>query len=139
FNGTATDDFSTVYNALSRAFTGLPVYDQAYNHVDPLYLYNPGATLLLMPMAAIDDFEVARYLFITVNSLAIVAALALLTHLVGQSLRGPVLPASFAVAYSTESVINTLTFSNINGRSEEHTSELQSRIDLVCRLRLERR
>ena len=115
FNGTATDDFSTVYNALSRAFTGLPVYDQAYNHVDPLYLYNPGATLLLMPMAAIDDFEVARYLFITVNRLAVVAALALLTHLVGQSLRGPVLPTSIAVAFSTESVINTLTFSNING------------------------
>ena len=25
FNGTATDDFTTVYNALSRALTGLPV------------------------------------------------------------------------------------------------------------------
>src|SRR5699024_324540 len=115
FNGTATDDFSTVYNALSRAFTGLPVYDQAYNHVDPLYLYNPGATLLLMPMTAIEDVEVVRYLFITVNSLAVVAALALLTHLVVQSLLAPVLPTSIAGVYSTESVINTLSFSNING------------------------
>src|SRR5699024_11732041 len=59
FNGTATDDFTTVYNALSRALTGLPVYDQAYHHVDP--------------------------------------------------------------------------------RSEEHTSELQSRFDLVCRLLLEKK
>mgnify|MGYP002265064284 CR=1 FL=1 len=28
---------------------------------------------------------------------------------------------------------------NINGRSEEHTSELQSRFDLVCRLLLEKK
>src|SRR2546421_6157214 len=28
---------------------------------------------------------------------------------------------------------------NINGRSEEHTSELQSRSDLVCRLLLEKK
>src|SRR5207247_7930744 len=27
----------------------------------------------------------------------------------------------------------------INGRSEEHTSELQSRVDLVCRLLLEKK
>src|SRR5690625_3566322 len=115
FNDTATDDFTTVYNALSRALTGLPVYDQAYHHVDPLYLYNPGATLLLLPMGLVDNFDAVRYAFIIVNSLAIILALALLTRLVGQSLRGPVWPVAIAIGFSTESVINTLTFSNING------------------------
>ena len=115
FNGTATDDFSTVYNALTRALTGIPVYDQAYNHVDPLCLYNPGATLLLMPIGLVDNFDAARHAFIIANGLAIIASLALLTHLVGRSLREPVLPIAVAIAFSTESVINTLTFSNING------------------------
>src|SRR5699024_11546380 len=32
-----------------------------------------------------------------------------------------------------------LTFSRKNDRSEEHTSELQSRFDLVCRLLLEKK
>jgi arabinofuranan 3-O-arabinosyltransferase len=63
----------------------------------------------------VDSFEAARYTFILVNSLAIVAALAILTRLVGHSMRGPVLPVVTAVAFSTEAVINTLTFSNING------------------------
>src|SRR5699024_474422 len=53
--------------------------------------------------------------FIIANGLAIIASLALLTHLVGRSLREPVLPIAIAIAFSTESVINTLTFSNING------------------------
>lgn len=52
--GTPTDDFTTVYNAVIRMATGQPVYEQAYNHVDPLYLYTPGATLLLAPLAHMD-------------------------------------------------------------------------------------
>src|SRR5690625_945937 len=35
--------------------------------------------------------------------------------------------------------INTASFKNIRGRSEEHTSELQSRGHLVCRLLLEKK
>src|SRR5699024_12266781 len=52
---------------------------------------------------------------LTVNCLAVVATCALSTHLVGSSLRGPILPTSIAVACSAESVINTWTFSNIIG------------------------
>src|SRR5207247_9759889 len=33
--------------------------------------------------------------------------------------------------------INTCTVTHAADRSEEHTSELQSRVELVCRLRLE--
>src|SRR5438105_10512412 len=36
-------------------------------------------------------------------------------------------------------VITKLAFHWRNGRSEEHTSELQSRVDLVCRLLLEKK
>src|SRR3712207_8269546 len=37
------------------------------------------------------------------------------------------------------SKVTTLLFFNISGRSEEHTSELQSRQYLVCRLLLEKK
>src|SRR5690349_22542711 len=44
-----------------------------------------------------------------------------------------------AAQFSGSSVPVTVRFSNGNGRSEEHTSELQSRRDLVCRLLLEKK
>src|SRR5699024_12856454 len=34
---------------------------------------------------------------------------------------------------------NEMTFADVYSRSEEHTSELQSRFDLVCRLLLEKK
>src|SRR6266536_417773 len=36
-------------------------------------------------------------------------------------------------------VVNGFPVRPVNGRSEEHTSELQSRVDLVCRLLLEKK
>lgn len=114
-NGDTTDDFTTVYSAVRRFLDGTPVYEQAYNHVDPLYLYNPGATLLLAPLGMSDNLELMRAGFIVVNAIAIVAALALLTRLVGHRLSGALFPASIAIAFATESVTNTLAFSNING------------------------
>ncbi|MCQ9676194.1 glycosyltransferase family 87 protein [Corynebacterium sp. BF-R-2] len=114
FTGTVTDDFGTVYRAIRRFWEGIPVYEQDYSSVEPLYLYNPGATLLLSPMGAVSE-EYARYAFILANAAAIIAALALLTRYVGRSLRGPVWPVSIAAAFATESVANTLVFTNING------------------------
>ncbi|QPK80337.1 DUF2029 domain-containing protein [Corynebacterium lizhenjunii] len=115
FTGTPTDDFTTVYNAVRRMLAGQPVYEQAYHHVDPLYLYNPGATVLLSPLGLITDFDTARRLFILANALAVIAALAILTRMVGRPLRGAVWPLSIAAAFATESVTNTLAFTNING------------------------
>lgn len=115
FNGARTDDFTTVYSALRRFLTGESVYDQAYNHVDPLYLYNPGATLLLSPLGMLNNAEFARAGFILVNAVAIIIALALMTRMVGYKLTSPVFPASVVLAFLTESVENTLVFSNING------------------------
>ena len=114
-NGDLTDDFSTVYYALRRFHEGVEIYNENYSFVDPHYLYNPGATLLLSPLALTTHIGLARVAFIVVNALVIVVALALLTRLAGASLRGPVFPGAITAAFLTESVRNTLIFSNING------------------------
>lgn len=113
--GAVTDDFGTVYKAVGRFLRGEVVYNEAYSHVDPHYLYNPGATLLLAPLGMPGDLTSARMAFIVVNALAIVAGLALLTRLSGHRLRGWLLPASILAASATEAVRSTLIFSNING------------------------
>ena len=114
FTGTVTDDFGTVYRAIRRFWEGAAVYEQDYSSVEPLYLYNPGATVLLSPMGLVSE-EHARSAFILANAAAIIVALALLTRYVGYNLRGPVWPVSIAAAFATESVVNTLVFTNING------------------------
>lgn len=114
-NGSVTDDFTTVYSAIRRFLEGTDVYNEVYHHVDPHYLYNPGATLLLTPMGLIANPSLARGVFIVVNAAAIIAALAILTRLVGHRLTSALWPVSIALAFATESVRNTLTFSNING------------------------
>ncbi|WKD59163.1 glycosyltransferase family 87 protein [Corynebacterium caspium] len=113
--GSITDDFSTVYAAVQRFTQGVPVYNEIYHHVDPHYLYSPGATLLLSPLAWAPSFGLARLAFIFTNALAVIIALAILTRISGFRLNGVVWPASIALAMLTESVRNTLVFSNING------------------------
>lgn len=110
-----TDDFTTVWEALNRFREGLPVYSEDYSLIDPHYLYSPGGTLLLSPLAFLPSFDLARIAYILVNGLAIVLALAVLTRLFNFTLRDPVWPLSIALLFSTESVKNTLLFSNING------------------------
>ena len=114
-NGAVTDDFTTVYAALQRFVHGENIYEQVYHHTDPLYLYNPGATLILSPLGLINDAGLARALFIFANAAGIVASLAILTRMFGYSLRSAVLPFSIVIATMTEAVRNTLIFSNING------------------------
>lgn len=113
--GSMTDDFSTVYFALRRFLDRQPVYDEIYYFVDPHYLYNPGATLILSPLALPAEIELARIGFIILNALAIITALAQLTKLFGFRLHGAVLPVSIVLAFATEAVTNTLVFANING------------------------
>lgn len=115
FPGTATDDFTTVWSAARRFVERVPVYDEVYHHVDPHYLYNPGATLLLSPLGLFPDMDVVRPLFILLNAACIIAALAWLTRLSGFKLTHPVFPGAIAAAFLTEAVTNTLAFSNING------------------------
>ena len=113
--GTITDDFTTVWSAARRFVERVPVYSENYATVNPHYLYNPGATLLLSPLGLFSSTEIVRPLFILANALAILAALAWLTRLSGFSLKHPIFPGAIALGFATEAVTNTLTFSNING------------------------
>ena len=113
--GHATDDFTTVWSAARRFVERVPVYSEIYEHVDPHYLYNPGATLLLSPLGLLPSVDAARPFFVLFNALCIIAALAWLTRLSGHSLSHPVFPVALALAFLTEAVTNTLVFSNING------------------------
>src|SRR5699024_12603193 len=81
-----------------------------------------------------------------IHTLSLHDALPICNDNVTDSLRIP----NFHCPYSTESVIVIKTTKNKIGygeknnviavkRSEEHTSELQSRFDLVCRLLLEKK
>ncbi|MDN5582866.1 MULTISPECIES: glycosyltransferase family 87 protein [unclassified Corynebacterium] len=114
-NSHPTDDFTTVWNALHRFIDGVPVYDENYTFVDPHYLYSPGGTLLLSPLAYLPTWDSGRILFIFANGVAVLVALAILTKLARRSLTGPVLPVAAFLVFSTESITNTLLFSNING------------------------
>lgn len=113
--GSVTDDFTTVWSAARRFVDRVPVYNEVYHHVDPHYLYNPGATLLLSPLGLLPSVEAARPWFILANAVAIIAAVAWLTRLSGRELREPAFPLALALAFATEAVTNTLVFSNING------------------------
>lgn len=113
--GTVTDDFTTVWSAARRFVLREPVYNEVYHHVDPHYLYNPGATLLLSPLGLVDNMGAIRALFILVDAACIIGGLAWLTRLAGREISSPVFPGAVALAFATEAVTNTLGFSNING------------------------
>lgn len=113
--GAPTDDFTTVWSAAKRFVDRVPVYSEIYHHVDPHYLYNPGATLLLSPLGLISDVETARPWFIIFNALAVICALGMLVKLHGYRLSHPLFPGAICAAYCTEAVMNTLIFANING------------------------
>lgn len=113
-NDHPTDDFTTVWSALNRFVNGAAVYADDYTNDDPHYLYSPGGTLLLSPMGMLSQ-GLGRNALILADAVCIFLALALLTLLVGRRLTGPVLPVALFLVFATESVTNTLLFSNING------------------------
>lgn len=113
-NGFRTDDFTPVYNAALAFLNRKPVYTANFNWVDPHYLYPPSGTLLISPIAVIDP-ERSRWLFILANAIAILVALYLLLRMFGLRLDSPIAPILVLAAFSSETVTNTLVFTNING------------------------
>jgi arabinofuranan 3-O-arabinosyltransferase len=114
-NGYITDDWAPVYWALRHFRASEPVYTDVFVEVDPHYLYPPGGTLLMAPFGYFDSIFAARNWFILLNTVAIIGACVLLVRLFKLSLSSPALPALLAAAFVTESVTNTLVFTNING------------------------
>lgn len=113
-NGSVTDDFAPVYQAALAFLNRREVYTANFNSVDPHYLYQPSGTLLLSPIALIDP-EKSRWLFILANAIAVIIALYLLLKMFNLTLNSVAAPILLFAAFSTETVSNTLVFSNVNG------------------------
>lgn len=113
-NGYITDDFAPVYRAVSNFRRHWEIYNENFNHVDPHYLYPPGGTLLLSPFGFLPEFA-ARFWYVGFNSVAIILAACVLVRMFKFSLTSYVLPALLLAMFCTESVTNTLVFTNING------------------------
>ncbi|RVW03998.1 glycosyltransferase family 87 protein [Rhodococcus xishaensis] len=113
-NGSVTDDFAPVYQAALAFLNRREVYTANFNSVDPHYLYPPSGTLLMAPIAIIDP-EKSRWLFILVNAIAVIIALYLLLKMFNLALNSVAAPITLLAAFSTETVTNTLVFTNING------------------------
>jgi len=113
-NGYITDDYGPVYRAVVNFKMGWDIYNEHFDQVDPHYLYPPGGTLLMAPFGYLP-VDASRYWFITFNTIAIVIAACLLVRLFNYKLGSVALPALIVAMFSTESVVNTLVFGNING------------------------
>ena len=113
-NGNITDDFKPVYRAVLNFRRGWDIYNEHFDYVDPHYLYPPGGTLLMAPFGYLP-FAESRYLFIAINSAAIVLAGYVLLKMFKFSLTSVAAPALLLAMFCTESVTNTLVFTNING------------------------
>ena len=113
-NGNITDDFKPVYRAVLNFRHGWDIYNEHFDYVDPHYLYPPGGTLMMAPFGYLP-FAESRYLFIAINSAAIVLAAYVLLRMFKFSLTSVAAPALLLAMFCTESVTNTLVFTNING------------------------
>lgn len=113
-NGYITDDFGPVYRAVINFKLGLEIYNEHFDHVDPHYLYPPGGTLLLAPFGYLP-VDASRYWYITFNVLAFLIAAYLLLRIFDYTLSSVAAPALVLAMFCTESVTNTLVFTNING------------------------
>ena len=114
-NGYITDDWAPVYRAARNFRAGVAIYNEHFDQVDPHYLYPPGGTLLMAPFGYFDSEFAARNWFIVANTLAIIVAACLLVRMFKFPLTSVALPALLAAIFVTESVTNTLVFTNING------------------------
>src|SRR6201987_5993088 len=113
-NGNITDDFKPVYRAVLNFRRGWDIYNEHFDYVDPHYLYPPGGTLLMAPFGYLP-FAPSRCLFILINTVAILIAWYLLLRLFKLTLSSVAAPALLLAMFCTETVTNTLVFTNING------------------------
>ena len=113
-NGYITDDFGPVYRAVINFKLGLDIYNEHFDYVDPHYLYPPGGTLLMAPFGYFPVFASHNW-FVFFNTVAMIIAACLLVRLFKFPLSSVALPALLLAMFCTESVTNTIVFTNING------------------------
>ena len=112
--GYITDDFGPVYRAVVNFKMGWDIYNEHFDHVDPHYLYPPGGTLIMAPFGYMP-VDASRHWFIFINTVAIVVAGYFLLRLFNFTLSSVAAPALLLAMFCTETVTNTLVFTNING------------------------
>lgn len=112
--GSRTNDFGPVWEAARAFVERRPVYTADFTSVEPHYLYPPSGSLLMSPFGLIN-YEWSRWLFIGVNTAAVIIAALLLLRLFGYGLDSVAAPALLLALFLSESVSNTLVFTNING------------------------
>lgn len=113
-NFNVTDDFAPVYKASLAFLHGRPIYSDNFDLVDPHYLYPPGGTLLIAPLAWIDPMH-SKWCFVALNVVALLLAWYLLLKLFGFSIKSFAAPLTLLLMFASETVINTLAFGNVNG------------------------
>ncbi|WP_067540933.1 glycosyltransferase family 87 protein [Nocardia crassostreae] len=113
-NWHVTDDYRPVYNASLAFLNHQPIYNANFDSTDPHYLYMPSGTLLIAPLSILDP-EKSRWCFILLNAAAIILAGYLLLRLFNFTLNSVAAPALLLGMFASETVTNTLAFSNING------------------------
>lgn len=113
-NGHITNDFRPVYQAALDFVNLRPVYTSNLNSVDPHYLYPPSGSLLMSPLAYFDP-TTSRYLFILANAIAILIAWYLLLRMFHRNLSSVAAPVLLFGMFYSETVTNTLIFTNVNG------------------------
>jgi len=113
-NGYITDDFGPVYRAVVNFKMGWDIYNEHFDYVDPHYLYPPGGTLLMAPFGYLPVFASHNW-FVVANTIAMIIAACLMVRLFNFALTSVALPALLTAMFLTESVTNTLVFTNING------------------------
>ncbi len=113
-NFNITDDFAPVYKASLAFLNGRSIYAENFDLVDPHYLYPPGGTLLIAPLAIIDP-EKSKWCFVGVNAVAMLIAWYLLLALFKFSIKSYAAPLTLLLMFASETVINTLAFGNVNG------------------------
>src|SRR5207247_4311638 len=90
-----------------------------------------------MPYIALQMFGIEvsiAQMGVNVEVALVIAFLILAAYTYSSGMRAPAL-----IALVKDTMIFIVLFAAIIIRSEEHTSELQSRVDLVCRLLLEKK
>ncbi|MCU1640290.1 MAG: hypothetical protein JWN03_565 [Nocardia sp.] len=113
-NVTITDDFKPVYNASLAFLNHKAIYGANFASTDPHYLYPPSGTLMIAPLAIIDP-EKSRWCFILLNAAAIIVAWYLLLKLFNFTVSSVAAPALLLAMFMSETVVNTLVFTNIDG------------------------
>ncbi|GGC59691.1 DUF2029 domain-containing protein [Hoyosella rhizosphaerae] len=114
FNGAVTNDFLPIYTAAVNFLNKQDVYLDNFNWTHPHYLYPPSGTLMISPLGFLD-YDVARRLYIILNVLAVLIAAYYLLKLFGYGLSSVAAPIVVFAMFSTETVSNTLIYTNMNG------------------------